>query len=419
MNRSSLGLFHQDPILLHLKEMEQLAEQLAETVQVKFEPNSTDAVHPRLSQYKCRKNILDQNERRQRILQVQKQNRFDYLKNIRQLVDNCWEPNDAQEEDVSAEESMECEVFKKPGRFYQNQLMLSEWLVEVPSDFEQEWLLVVCPVGKRCLVVASKGSTSVYTKNGYLVNRFPSMFPGGNRDHGSYHEAGTILDCICNEAENVYYILDVMCWNGHPMYDTETEFRFYWLHMKYNESPEHFAKHDKSKYSFVPLPNFPCNKDDISNSLHSANFTVDGVLFYHKRTHYTFGSTPLVVWLKPYMLPEILNISVPEKMLANMPPSYSNYSQHLLNVKKEKERASQQKIVNTQKPRDSPELANKGARNRGKKKKKKKKKKQNQTADENEIEIDDDIQQTSECGMETNHLKRYRINDRDNNEGSC
>lgn len=105
------------------------------------------------------------------------------------------------------------------------------------------------------------------------------------------------------------------------------------------------------------------------------------------------------------MLPEILNISVPEKMLANMPPSYSNYSQHLLNVKKEKERASEQKTVNTQKPRDSSEPPNKAARNRGKKKKKKKK---NQIADENEIEIDDDdTQQTSlECdGMETSHLK--------------
>ncbi|GAB1600680.1 snurportin-1-like [Argonauta hians] len=386
--------------------MEELTAQLAATVQVKFEPNSTDASHPRLSQYKCRKNILDQNERRHRILNIQKQNRFDYLKNVRQLVDNCWDPvEEEEEEDVSTEESMECDTFKKPGRFYQNQLMLSEWLVEIPKDIEQEWLFVICPVGKRCLAVASKGSTAIYTKNGYLVTKFPSMFPGGNRDQGGYHEAGTILDCICNEAESVYYILDVMCWNGHPMYDTETDFRFYWLHMKYNESPEYFAKHHKSKYSFVPLPNFPCIKDDISNSLHQANFSVDGVLFYHKRTHYTFGSTPLVVWLKTYMLPEILDISVPEKMLANMPPSYLNYSQHLLNVQKEKERVSKQKVVNTQKCHDSSEQqTNKAARNRGKKKKKKKKKKQ--SADENEIEIDTDIQQTSvESGMETGQLK--------------
>lgn len=34
--------------------------------------------------------------------------------------------------------------------------MLSEWLVDVPADFTEEWCTVPCPVGKRCLVVASR-----------------------------------------------------------------------------------------------------------------------------------------------------------------------------------------------------------------------------------------------------------------------
>lgn len=61
------------------------------------------------------------------------------------------------------------------------QLMLSEWLIDVPSDLGQEWIVVVCPVGKRALIVASRGSTSAYTKSGYCVNRFSSLLPGGNR----------------------------------------------------------------------------------------------------------------------------------------------------------------------------------------------------------------------------------------------
>jgi hypothetical protein len=32
--------------------------------------------------------------------------------------------------------------------------MLSEWLEDRPSDLESNWFMVVCPVGKRCLVVA-------------------------------------------------------------------------------------------------------------------------------------------------------------------------------------------------------------------------------------------------------------------------
>ena len=36
------------------------------------------------------------------------------------------------------------------------QLMLSEWMVEIPDDFEEDWLMVMCPWGKRCLIVSAR-----------------------------------------------------------------------------------------------------------------------------------------------------------------------------------------------------------------------------------------------------------------------
>jgi hypothetical protein len=36
------------------------------------------------------------------------------------------------------------------------QLMFSEWLDDIPSDFETNWIMVACPVGKRCLIIASE-----------------------------------------------------------------------------------------------------------------------------------------------------------------------------------------------------------------------------------------------------------------------
>ena len=36
---------------------------------------------------------------------------------------------------------------------------------------------------------------------------------------------------------------------------------------------------------------------------------VDGILFYHKESHYTHGQTPLVGWLKVWMFTEILSKS--------------------------------------------------------------------------------------------------------------
>ena len=53
--------------------------------------------------------------------------------------------------------------------------------------------------------------------------------------------------------------------------------------------------------------------------LFSCDSQVDGLLFYHKRTHYTPGKTPLVGWLKPFMIPEILGINLPDYVTADMP----------------------------------------------------------------------------------------------------
>jgi len=54
---------------------------------------------------------------------------------------------------------------------------LSEWLRHKPEDLG-EWLLVPCPVGKRCLVVASKGITKAYSKGGWMFMDLRSSLPG-------------------------------------------------------------------------------------------------------------------------------------------------------------------------------------------------------------------------------------------------
>lgn len=64
---------------------------------------------------------------------------------------------------------------------------------------------------------------------------------------------------------------------------------------------------------------------------------LDGLLFYHKRSHYTFGPSPLVVWLKAYMMPEILGISVPEELLALAPSTYTGFSAHAETVRQKKQ----------------------------------------------------------------------------------
>ncbi|CAG0925530.1 unnamed protein product, partial [Notodromas monacha] len=74
-------------------------------------------------------------------------------------------------------------------------------------------------------------------------------------------------------------------------------------------------------FKFVPLDYLPCAKVELENAMRRSEDIfqggekLDGILFYHKLGAYTSGYTPLATWLKPHMLPDILNVSVPEEFL--------------------------------------------------------------------------------------------------------
>ncbi|NWI90193.1 SPN1 protein, partial [Pitta sordida] len=269
--------------------------------------------------------------------------RLDYVNHARRLAEDDWagvESGDEEEEGEDAEEEMDVDAGKKLPKRYANQLMLSEWLVDVPSDLEHEWVVVVCPVGKRALVVASRGTTAAYTKSGFCVNRFPSLLPGGNRHNSTGAKVYSILDCIYNEAQQTYYILDVMCWRGHPVYDCQTDFRFFWLSSKLQEEEGLGEKSRINPYKFVGLQNFPCSSDSLRELLATDfPFEVDGLLFYHRQTHYTPGSTPLVGWLRPYMVPEILGLAVPPTVLTAKPDYAGRQLQQIIESKRSKKLA--------------------------------------------------------------------------------
>ncbi|XP_054243899.1 snurportin-1 [Indicator indicator] len=320
--------------------MEELSAALAAGVALSG-PNSPAAPHPRLAAYKARGGP-GQAERRQRLLCLQRERRLDYVNHARRLAEDDWAGMESEgEEKEEEEEEMDVDAGKKLPKRYANQLMLSEWLVDVPLDLEQEWVVVVCPVGKRSLVVASRGTTAAYTKSGFCVNKFPSLLPGGNRHSSASEKVYCILDCIYSEAKQTYYILDVMCWRGHPVYDCQTDFRFFWLFSKIQEEEGLGEKSRINPFKFVGLQNFPCSSDSLCKVLAmDFPFEVDGLLFYHKQTHYTPGSTPLVGWLRPYMVPDILGLAVPATVLTAKPDYAGRQLQQIIESKKSKKLAA-------------------------------------------------------------------------------
>ena len=187
--------------------------------------------------------------------------------------------------------------------------------------------------GRRNLVIAANGSTKVFSKSGKQVKSFPSNLPGGNRNQNR-RNTYTILDCIYSESNSIFYILDMMCWDGFQYYDCDTEFRLSWVQQKFIENQEMRTRSRINPYSFQPLPVYQCTRESIKEALNSPmpfSDHLDGLLIYHRevditfisihvdnftfnkydlQVHYMPGKTPLVGWIKGYMVPELMGIEV-------------------------------------------------------------------------------------------------------------
>lgn len=103
---------------------------------------------------------------------------------------------------------------------------------------------------------------------------------------------------------------------------------------------------DTNTYPILFLPSISCDLDLTAalENLDPKLFPLDGLLFYHRAASYTFTKTPLVTWLKPYMLPEKLGIYVPPP-LDERPHDYVNF-EHFIEQNKTK-KDQNKKIVFT------------------------------------------------------------------------
>lgn len=107
----------------------------------------------------------------------------------------------------------------------------------------------------------------------------------------------------------------------------------------------------KNPFPFVPLSFYSCEPSVITSQMVKFPYfdnnepKIDGILFYHMDGLYTPGSTPLVIWLKPYMLPEIFcdTVTIASEYLNDMPIDYvdmmdfiTKYEEKQLDVSKKK-----------------------------------------------------------------------------------
>ena len=96
-----------------------------------------------------------------------------------------------------------------------------------------------------------------------------------------------------------------------------------------NETAEVSARSNDNPYIFTDMSRASSlSHPVIQNQFEKPfQFQVDGVLFYHKEAHYSPGYTPLVGWLKAYMLPEVLSIPMPKWIVDTAPSDYVDAKQ--------------------------------------------------------------------------------------------
>ncbi|CAD0194725.1 unnamed protein product [Chrysodeixis includens] len=310
--------------------------------------------------YKNWGKLNNQEQRRKELLNTQKNNRNSKVDTFRGILNIINEDHGEDQVFKNHRNSYRPNIyvagFTKASPSYKNVLMMSEWMIEKPADFHENWTVTPCPKGVRTLVVASNGCTKFYTKYGSFRFQCSTALPGGNR--GRNNNRCCILDCFHVESLKTMFILDLLAWNSQPMTDGEAEFRDFWLKSQLLEIPGVSTLTNTNKMIFKLLPKVSCAKDSfdafMSTMPHFPNHCpgLDGLLFFHKQAQYVSGQTPLVGWLYPFMVPELFeDVKIHPVYMLEVPVDYEGQAEYIKkfeeNVvkKKEKKNSSENEVA--------------------------------------------------------------------------
>ena len=266
-----------------------------------------------LSLYKVKKNPVlsssNQIERRREILKRQKEKREERISQLRFSDNNNETIDDTKRQWPQRQHrrysSLLCPI----------DMMLAEWLLSIPDDFSS-WFVIPCPRGQRCLVVVRSHRTYVYSKYGNIIRTMFTKLP-----------RQTILFCIYDNRSSIYHIIDIIMWNGQD-YSIQIECQCRFFMLSSLNGDRRFNEH------------FQILSRIIINDIRDFPEAEDGYLFYHPLGFYESGYSPLVCWLKPFMIEEILGYKLTYPI--NKPLEYTTAQAYMF--KEQTNRKKQQSI---------------------------------------------------------------------------
>lgn len=244
-------------------------------------------------------------------------------------------------------------------RHYAQQLMLPEWLTDIPPDLGTEWLAMPRPEGRRCLVIAAHGLTAVRARSGALLGRCQTRLPGGSRETEGSGDF-TVVDAVLVEGGNLFrdhqqqllqqddgkggdtaccnsfppgcclFVSDVIAWRGVMLAGCGAECRAFWLAARMAElcsdgnSVAASAGSGAEGPMLRGLPALPATCEGLESVVRGScsgstlGFVQDGCYLLHKEGHYQPGHAPLALLWKDescsrYMLDTDADGVVPDR----------------------------------------------------------------------------------------------------------
>lgn len=257
---------------------------------------------------------------------VRREEQYSFIKDLKEICPNIKFTKRQAKIDKSLQKVLEPEYTPEVKISYdlRNILMLSEWMMAKPDNLE-DYLLIPCPKGTRVSVSVGdppSTKTQLFAKNGMHLLDVKTNLPNN-----------TLLDCIYNKSNKIIYILDVLMYAGRDVVNTDAAFRRFWIKSKFMEDGiRSFDGGVKIKtildFDFVN----PQSVYEVFQKypMFDDGGKLDGFLFYHKESLYTCGESPLILWLFPFMIDEVLTMyKVNPKYNQERPLNYTNYLDYI------------------------------------------------------------------------------------------
>jgi len=178
------------------------------------------------------------------------------------------------------------EKSKEIRRAFADKFILYDYLLQIPNNLPNEWLVYGIPEGHKCIITAFSGKTIIRDKNGYIIKKIRSWLPNGYK--ASKNKGKTLLQGIYYEQKSIIYLIDVIMWNDDLMIDNTAEFRLFTLYGKISEITNistHLSTENEILFRFPTF--YGCDQEGLQNAYKGKELNENSVMFlqnYYKNS---------------------------------------------------------------------------------------------------------------------------------------